>query len=83
MAEHCSKIMCDETIDLELMSQMEVVFKSQPCLNASFLATTTEIRCCSRKCSNVDVREAERAFDHVTQIEHDALRAIVSLESII
>lgn len=78
MAERCAQIMSDETIDLELMSQMETVFRSQPCLNASFLTTTAEIRSCSRKCSNVDIREAERAFDHVMQIEHDSLKAIVS-----
>lgn len=77
MAERCSHIMSDETIDMELMSQMEIIFKSQPCLNGSFLATTTEIRSCSKKCSNVNIREAERAFDHVMQIEHDSLKAIV------
>lgn len=78
MAERCAQIMSDETIDLELMTQMEIVFKSQACLNASFLATSTAIRSCSQKCSNVDIREAERAFDHVTLIEHEALKAIVS-----
>lgn len=78
IAECCSKINNDETIDMDLMSQMEVIFKSQACFNASFLENKTGNFSCTSKYSGIDVAEAEKAFSCIAKLENDTLKQIVS-----
>lgn len=77
IAESCSKIGKDETVDMDLMSAMEVIFKSQACFNASFLLNTSDNFSCTSKNSGIDVVEAEKAFAHIAKFENDTLKQIV------
>ncbi|XP_037043609.1 probable E3 ubiquitin-protein ligase HERC4 isoform X1 [Bradysia coprophila] len=77
IAESCSKISKDETIDMDLMAQVEVIFKSQACFNASFLANKTGNFSCTPKSSGIDVTAAEKAFSCIAKFENDTLKQII------
>lgn len=76
-AETCASIRPEESIDQDLMTLLETVFKSLSCLNASFQQRNIGNQCCTSRNSNVDIAEATVAFGHVARIEHDALKQIV------
>lgn len=64
---------------MDLISTMELIFKSQSCFNASFLVNTTGNFSCTSKSSGIDVAEAEKAFSYISKLENDTLKQIVSL----
>lgn len=78
IAESCSKFDKNDTIDMDLISTMEVIFKSQACFNASFLVNTLGNFSCTPKSSGIDVVEAEKAFAYVAKLENETLKQIVS-----
>lgn len=62
---------------MDLMSTMEIIFKSQACFNASFLVNTIGNFSCTPKSSGIDVIEAEKAFAYISKFENDTLKQIV------
>lgn len=64
---------------MDLISTMEIIFKSQACFNASFLANSVGNFSCTSKSSGIDVADAEKAFSSVANFENDTLKQIVSI----
>lgn len=61
---------------MDLMSTMEVIFKSQASFNASFLVNGN--LSCTSKSPGIDVVEAEKAFAYIAKFENETLKQIVS-----
>lgn len=77
MAEACALVGKNETVDMDLMTAIETVFKSLACINGSFLNKNNRHVCCSKRNSGVDITEAEKAFDFIRKMENDSLKTIV------
>lgn len=80
MAEHCSTIGKDETVDLTLMSSIETVFRSLACLNGSFLKTDRDSQMgCTSKNPGINMSDAASAFNHIAKMENLALKQVVCI----
>lgn len=77
MAETCAAIPANAPVDQDLMSQLEIIFKSLACMNASFQDADVGKQSCTERHSNVDMVAAQAAFEKVALIEHEALKQIV------
>lgn len=77
MSETCASIESNGLVDMELLSTIEIVFKSLACFNASFLLDNNRHHCCSSKHHGVDIAQAEEAFDFVRKIAHDNLKTLI------
>lgn len=77
LAETCAAINAAESIDQDLMTQLETIFKSLSSLNASFQQPNIGNQCCTSKHTNLDLVAVQSAFGHVARIEHDALKQII------
>lgn len=77
ITESCAKIKNDESIDMELITTLEIVFKNLACLNASFLLENNRHLCCTSKHHGVDIKQAEETFDHIRKIDHDNLKTLI------
>ncbi|XP_058829831.1 probable E3 ubiquitin-protein ligase HERC4 isoform X2 [Topomyia yanbarensis] len=67
----------DETVDMDLITLVETVFKSLACFNASWLLPGYKHVCCTSKHPGVDIDAAEEAFEHIRKIEHDTLKQLI------
>lgn len=70
-------IQSEETVDMDLISLVETVFKSLACFNASWLLSNDEHFCCTSKHPGVDIKAAEEAFEAIRKIEHDTLKQLI------
>lgn len=81
LADHCANVPKDDTVDMELMTSIEILFKSLACINASFLVNGQNgsgNNSCSSRHSGVNVALAERAFGLLGRMTNDALKQVVS-----
>lgn len=77
LAEHCTTIGKDETVDMTLMTSIETLFRSLACLNGSFLKPNDEHMCCTIKNHGLDMADAELAFGYIRKMESLSLKNIV------
>lgn len=77
LTESCANIKNDESIDMELITTLEIVFKHLACFNASFLLEKNRHLCCTSRHHGIDVKQAEETFDFVRKIEHDNLKTLI------
>ncbi|EDW25692.1 GL16694 [Drosophila persimilis] len=63
--------------DLDLLQSMEVIFKSQACLNGSFLLSNDEHFDCSARNYGLDLKAAEVAFDHLRSVENESIKQVL------
>ncbi|KAL7036552.1 hypothetical protein ACKWTF_008846 [Chironomus riparius] len=75
LAIECAK--SDESVDMEVLTAVEVIFKSLACFNASFLLENNGHLCCTSKHHGVDLKIAELAFEHIRKIEHESLKHLI------
>lgn len=80
LAEACANVGKDETVDMELMTAIETIFKSLACINGSFLNRNDRHVGCSKRNSGVDIAEVEKAFDFIRKMENDSLKTIVCFQ---
>lgn len=78
IAATCAAIAANASVDQDLMTQLEIVFKSLSCLNASFQMGNIGKQSCTDRHSNVDMVAVQTAFEQVALIEHETLKQIVS-----
>lgn len=78
LAETCTTISNADTIDQELMTVLETIFKSITCINGSFLYETGVNNCCTTRYSGVNMLLAEQAFEYVQKLENETIKQIVS-----
>uniref|UniRef100_A0A1A9WLI1 HECT domain-containing protein n=1 Tax=Glossina brevipalpis TaxID=37001 RepID=A0A1A9WLI1_9MUSC len=76
-AEQCSRVHRDSNIDMDLLSAVELIFKSQACINGSFLLTDDQHFCCTSKHPGVDLNAATTAFNHLRTVENDGLKSLI------
>lgn len=77
LTESCARVKNEEGIDMELISAVEVVFKSLACFNASFLEDNNQHFCCTSKHHGLDLKKAEETFDFVRKIDNDNLKTLI------
>ncbi|XP_050097648.1 probable E3 ubiquitin-protein ligase HERC4 isoform X1 [Anopheles aquasalis] len=77
MSEELAAIKPDDTVELDLMSAVETIFKSLACINGSLLLPNDEHFCCTSKHPGVDMVAATEAFEQVRKIEHESLRQLI------
>lgn len=75
LAENCSKYEDNVPVDLDIMTAIEVIFKSLACINGSFLQDKN--LSCTSKNHNVDLVEAEKAFESIRKIENQSLKSLI------
>lgn len=72
-----SLVESNSTVDMDLLSIVELIFKSQACLNASFLLPDFGHFCCTSKHHGIDLNAAEKAFDYLRKVENESLKSVV------
>ncbi|XP_065359238.1 probable E3 ubiquitin-protein ligase HERC4 isoform X2 [Calliphora vicina] len=75
--EQISRVENDCTVDMDLLSLVELVFKSQACLNASFLLADYRHFCCTSKHHGIDLKSAEKAFHYLRKVENESLKSLI------
>ncbi|XP_059615438.1 probable E3 ubiquitin-protein ligase HERC4 isoform X2 [Phlebotomus argentipes] len=77
LASSFSDLTKDSNVDLDVISILEVIFKNQACLNASFLKESEEHRPCTSKNHGVDVAIAENAFEYIRKVENESIKNLI------
>lgn len=75
---NCLNVGAKSSVDQEILSYLETVFKSLSCLNGSFLLPNEEHYYCTSKHHGVDVEVAEKVFSLIGKFENTAIKDIVS-----
>jgi len=57
---------------------MEQIFKSQACLNGSFLLAQDQHFGCSARNYGLDLTAAQLAFDNLRKVENQSIKQVVS-----
>lgn len=57
---------------------MEQIFKSQACLNGSFLLSQDKHFSCSSRNYGMDLKAAQAAFDNLRKVENQSIKQVVS-----
>lgn len=78
LAETCASLSQQDTVDLDLMTVIETLFRSQACMNASFLHENMGNLCCTSRYPGVNVGLAEQAFHLIQNLENESLKEVVS-----
>ncbi|XP_052894618.1 probable E3 ubiquitin-protein ligase HERC4 [Anopheles moucheti] len=83
MGRELANIEPDQTVEQDLMSSVETIFKSLACMNGSLLMPNEEHVCCTSKHPGVDMDAAEETFDMIRKIECESIRQLIrdSIES--
>ncbi|KAH8255246.1 hypothetical protein KR038_007527 [Drosophila bunnanda] len=75
--KQCARFKLDDQIDLDVLNTMELIFKSQACLNASFLLDHERHFGCSVRNHGLDLKAAQLAFDHLRNVENEAIKQVI------
>ncbi|KAI8120902.1 putative E3 ubiquitin-protein ligase HERC4 [Lucilia cuprina] len=75
--EQISLVESDSTVDMDLLTLVELVFKSQACINGSFLLPDYGHFCCTSKHHGIDLESAEKAFDYLRKVENESLKSVI------
>lgn len=78
LTKHCASIEKEGTVDLQLMSSIEILFRSLACINGSFLKSNDAHMCCTSKNHGLDIADAEIAFGYIRKMENLTLKNVVS-----
>lgn len=79
LIEECAKFGEKDTVDLLLMSSIEIIFKSLSCMNGSLLKLKSEHICCSSENHGINIEKAETAFDLIKTMKNESLNNIVRI----
>ncbi|XP_017842940.1 probable E3 ubiquitin-protein ligase HERC4 isoform X1 [Drosophila busckii] len=73
----CTHFKQDVQSDLDLLHSMELIFKSQACLNGSFLLAQDKHFCCSARNYGLDLAAAQLAFDNLRKVENESIKQVI------
>lgn len=76
--KQCTRFKEGDQSDLDLLHSMEQIFKSQACLNGSFLLSQDKHFSCSSRNYGVDLKAAQMAFDNLRKVENQSIKQVVS-----
>ncbi|CAD7081549.1 unnamed protein product [Hermetia illucens] len=77
MTKACAEVPAEGSVDLDLLSNIELIFKSQACINGSCLLPNDEHYCCTSKHHGIDIAAAEEIFKNIRRIENESLKQII------
>lgn len=75
----CARFKEGDQSDLDLLNSMELIFKSQACLNGSFLLDQDKHFGCSARNYGLDLKSAQLAFDNLRKVENQSIKQVVSV----
>ncbi|XP_024882774.1 probable E3 ubiquitin-protein ligase HERC4 isoform X1 [Temnothorax curvispinosus] len=73
----CQRIPPGSPINHELMTYLETVFKSQACINASFLLSNDAHYGCSSKNHGIDIDYAIRLFGIISELDNNTIQELI------
>ncbi|XP_011688741.1 PREDICTED: probable E3 ubiquitin-protein ligase HERC4 isoform X3 [Wasmannia auropunctata] len=73
----CQKIPPGSPVNHELMTYIETVFKSQACINASFLLSNDEHYGCSSKHHGVNLDYAIKLFGIIAELDNNTIQELI------
>ncbi|KAH8371053.1 hypothetical protein KR093_006003, partial [Drosophila rubida] len=73
----CSRFKERDQSDLDLLHAMEQIFKSQACLNGSFLLDQDKHFACSARNYGLDLKQAQLAFDNLRKVENQSIKQVI------
>lgn len=73
----CQRFSAGSPIDHELMTYLETVFKSQACINGSFLLSNDVHYGCSSKHHGVDLELASRLFGIISELSNSTIQELI------
>jgi len=62
---------------MDLLSSIELIFRSQACWNGSFLLDHDRHFGCSVRNHGLDLKAAQLAFDNLRVVENESIRQVV------
>ncbi|KAH8327387.1 hypothetical protein KR074_004920 [Drosophila pseudoananassae] len=77
VTKQCTRFKQNDQSDLDLLNSIELIFKSQACLNASFLLDNDRHFGCSVRNYGLDLRAAQLAFDHLRNVENESIKQVI------
>lgn len=77
LAKQGAEVAENDTLDMDFMSSMELIFKSLACMNASFLTDSNAHLSCSSKNPGVCVEKVADVFGFIQRMENASLKQIV------
>ncbi|XP_076666112.1 HECT and RLD domain containing E3 ubiquitin ligase 4 isoform X2 [Andrena cerasifolii] len=73
----CQRVPPNSPVDHDLMTYLETVFKSQACINGSFLLRNDAHYGCSSKHHGVDLDEAGRLFGIIRELDNTTIQELI------
>ncbi|RLU20163.1 hypothetical protein DMN91_006770 [Ooceraea biroi] len=73
----CQKIPPGMQVNHELMTYIETVFRSQACINASFLLANDQHYGCSSKNHGIDIECAIKLFGIIAELENNTIQELI------
>ncbi|KPU78071.1 uncharacterized protein Dana_GF24453, isoform B [Drosophila ananassae] len=77
VTKQCTRFKQNDQSDLDLLNSIELIFKSQACLNASFLLDNDRHFGCSVRNYGLDLKAAQLAFDHLRNVENESIKQVI------
>ncbi|KAH8259636.1 hypothetical protein KR026_008191 [Drosophila bipectinata] len=77
VTKQCTRFKQNDQSDLDLLNSIELIFKSQACLNASFLLDNDQHFGCSVRNYGLDLKAAQMAFDHLRNVENESIKQVI------
>lgn len=77
LAKQGAEVAENDTLDMDFMSSIELIFKSLACMNASFLTDNNAHLSCSSRNPGVCVEKAGKIFGFIQKMENASLKQIV------
>lgn len=75
--KQCARFKEGDQSDLDLLHSMEQIFKSQSCLNGSFLLDQDKHFGCSARNYGLDLTAAQLAFDNLRKVENQSIKQVI------
>ncbi|XP_024937570.1 probable E3 ubiquitin-protein ligase HERC4 isoform X3 [Cephus cinctus] len=73
----CQRVPQNSPVDHDLLTYLETVFRSQACINGSFLLSNDAHYCCSSKHHGVDIDQATRLFGIISELENNTIKELI------
>ncbi|XP_011296686.1 probable E3 ubiquitin-protein ligase HERC4 isoform X3 [Fopius arisanus] len=73
----CQRVAMGEILDHDLITYLETVFRSQACINGSFLLDDDLHYGCSSRHSGVDVEKASRMFGMISDVQNATILELI------
>ncbi|XP_070070832.1 probable E3 ubiquitin-protein ligase HERC3 isoform X1 [Drosophila takahashii] len=77
VTKQCAHFKQSDQSDMDLLSSIELIFKSQACWNGSFLLDHERHFGCSVRNHGLDLEAAQLAFDNLRVVENESIKQVI------